>query len=332
MTILLYVEDDEELRQMTAKRLSNEGYRVIEAIDGNDGFEKAKKYSPTLIISDINMPNRDGIQFFNALQNENSQFAATPFIFMTANSSQEEQIEGLNLGADGYLTKPVMFNLLTATIKSRIKNQDRQLALLKSKLDFVFEPFFKGNEHSADPYSSLNSLLDHYAKISKTAANSAINYGLINEVTLHVSNLKDASHASSILANMCADPRTAILGISELIINGIEHGNLGVGYKLKTQLLKDGKWTEEIERRLNLSENKGKYVTISARRLKNSIEFNVLDCGAGFQPHDYLDFAPLRSNDSHGRGIALANAVVFDQLKYEGKGNQVTAIINEQIR
>ena len=126
---------------------------------------------------------------------------------------------------------------------------------------------------------------------------------------------------------MCPEPDLVIVGIIEIIINGLEHGNLGVGYKLKTELLKQGTWTEEVERRLLLPENEGKSVSASIEKTDDEIRFEFSDDGEGFDYKSYLDFDPMRSQDLHGRGIALAKAVVFDELSYLDGGSKVVASI-----
>jgi hypothetical protein len=118
------------------------------------------------------------------------------------------------------------------------------------------------------------------------------------------------------------------VGLWELILNGIEHGNLGISYAEKSQLNQDNKWTAEIERRLLLSENKSKSVEIYMNRNESNIEFIIKDQGIGFDWHDYLDISPERAFDSHGRGIAMACMYSFDRVEYSGHGNVVSAIVS----
>ena len=329
MTTLLFVEDDASLRKLYSNRLVEEGYQLVEAVDGLDGLEKAKTHKPDLIVSDIKMPNLDGIELFKSLQKESPEMAAIPYLFLTANVGQIDQVAGLKLGADAYLTKPTKFEVLLANIESRLGSRNRQLALLKTRLESIFEPLIENVEEDVSDNQNFDAVIEYYTEISKSVSKSFIDFNLMEAATFHVKKLEDVSHVSISLANMCPDPETAILGLSELIINGIEHGNLGVGYKLKTQLLKDGVWNEEIDRRQNLPENINKYVKVTAQRTGEGIEFQIQDQGNGFKPDHYLEFEPLRHTDSHGRGIALSKAVVFDELKYENGGSLVEAFIKK---
>ena len=87
---------------------------------------------------------------------------------------------------------------------------------------------------------------------------------------------------SALLSSACPEPRKIVVGLWELILNGIEHGNLGISYAEKSQLNQDNQWTAEIERRLSLSENKTKSVEILMNRDNRDIEFIIKDQGDGF--------------------------------------------------
>lgn len=327
MTTLLFVEDEESIRQIYAQRLREEGYDVYVAVDGKDGLEKARKHCPNLIISDITMPNMNGINFFLELQKSDAELAAIPFIFLTAKSSDKNKVAGMRLGVDGYLTKPVKFEILSATIESSLKSRKRHTDLLRSKLVSLFQPLVENDEYRVGEYQSLETLFDHYNQIAKTVIKPNININLLREASFSVKTLEEAKEVSHILSSICPEPETAIIGIIELLVNGIEHGNLDIGYQLKTKLLKEGRWIEEIECRQKHIENSAKYVDVIFKRTDKELKFKFTDCGKGFLPNVYFDFNPRRSHDLHGRGIAIANAVGFDELKYEGNGNKVVATI-----
>jgi anti-sigma regulatory factor (Ser/Thr protein kinase) len=126
------------------------------------------------------------------------------------------------------------------------------------------------------------------------------------------------------LANACPDPERVVVGLSELIINAIEHGNLGITYEEKTRLNQDGEWLREVERRLQSEEYADKRVVVDFERGPLSIRIRIADEGAGFDWHGYVDPDPERAFDNHGRGIAMSKLLYFDSLEYHGKGNEVT--------
>lgn len=330
MNTILLVEDEEELREIFAHRLSDDGFKVIEAVDGLEALEKSREHHPDLIISDILMPNMNGIDFFTELQRESAQLAAIPFIFLTAMVGEEDTIKAIGLGVDGYLAKPVKYELLLATIKSRLRFHERQRGLFKSKLEAVFSPLFKDSAHAVGEYESLDVLFNHYADIIKNAAKVNIDFKHVQDATFRVRTLEDAHQVSAILAGMCPEPEVAILGILEMIVNGIEHGNLGIGYDLKTKLLEDWTWTEEVARRLDEPENCKKFVTASIHKMDNGIRMEFLDCGKGFDYSSYTGFSKERLLDLHGRGIAVANNIVFSELEYIGSGNKAIATIRNK--
>ena len=129
----------------------------------------------------------------------------------------------------------------------------------------------------------------------------------VNQATFKIKNLDDAQLISVSLAQLFPNPDKVVLGISEILINAIEHGNLGITYEEKTDLNLQCKWKDEVDRRLHLTENKDKEVIISYMKRNNEIILNTKDQGIGFDYSKYLEFDPGRSTDNHGRGIAFAH-------------------------
>ncbi len=130
-TIILVVEDNYDMREYIKESLGN-GYRIEEAVNGEQGVRKAEKIIPDLIISDMMMPKMDGNELTRILKND-EKTCHIPIILLTARSGQENKIEGLETGADDYLTKP--FD--TKELQIRIKN----LIALRKKLQEKFSKF-----------------------------------------------------------------------------------------------------------------------------------------------------------------------------------------------
>jgi anti-sigma regulatory factor (Ser/Thr protein kinase) len=139
--------------------------------------------------------------------------------------------------------------------------------------------------------------------------------------------LEEAESLSSFLANCFPDSDRALTGISELLVNGVEHGNLGISYDDKTRLMDENIWREEVERRLQLPEYADKKLTVIFEKKDDTYYLQVTDQGDGFNWKSFLEFDPSRASHNHGRGIAMANMIAFDRLVYNEKGNQVTAIM-----
>ena len=125
MTTILCIEDEVVLREDIAEELEDAGYDVHQAGDGNEGLEMILKLEPDLVICDITMPHMNGHELVKTLRENHPQCADTPFIFLSALADRHDILEGLNLGADDYLTKPIDFDLLLGKIKSSHRQVER---------------------------------------------------------------------------------------------------------------------------------------------------------------------------------------------------------------
>ncbi|MCM1322233.1 MAG: response regulator [Bacteroides sp.] len=113
---ILVADDSVSIRKSVSFILEQEGYEVIEAEDGLDGLEKAKKDSCQLVITDINMPNMDGITFIKELR-ATAAYKFTPIIALTTESQDAKMQEGRAAGATGWIVKPFTAEKLTAIVK-----------------------------------------------------------------------------------------------------------------------------------------------------------------------------------------------------------------------
>ena len=121
VTTVLVVDDNAELRHFLALRLAGR-YRVLEAENGRLGVELAIAELPDLVISDVMMPEMDGIELAQALK-ENEETATIPLILLTAKSTKRDTVEGLEAGADDYLTKPFDTSELIARVAGLIASR-----------------------------------------------------------------------------------------------------------------------------------------------------------------------------------------------------------------
>jgi hypothetical protein len=114
--------------------------------------------------------------------------------------------------------------------------------------------------------------------------------------------------------------------LTELLANAIEHGNLGIGYELKRDLLARGAWDAELARRLAVSEQAGRVVRLTRARAPEGWQFEIADEGDGF---DWASRCGTRPEPSapNGRGILLAQALAGAPLTYVGTGNRVRFLV-----
>ena len=123
--IILCVEDEEQLRRDIADELIEAGYDVIEACNGEEALESLRRSRPDLVLCDISMPGLSGYEVLNALEAKGSDYAETPFVFLSALADPRQIAEGKRLGADDYLVKPIDYDLLLATVDARLRQIER---------------------------------------------------------------------------------------------------------------------------------------------------------------------------------------------------------------
>jgi CheY-like chemotaxis protein len=116
---ILVVDDDESMREVISVLLSTE-YRVVQAVDGVDGFLRANEVpAPDLIIADVSMPFLDGVAMVRRIR-ENEALRRVPVIFVTGQASSESFIAGLSVDSFAYLSKPIQLDVLEKKVKSAL--------------------------------------------------------------------------------------------------------------------------------------------------------------------------------------------------------------------
>jgi diguanylate cyclase len=138
MTKILVIEDTKSLLEEIIETLSLEGFDVKGAENGAEGVQVAKQYLPDLIVCDVMMPELDGYQTLEALQNY-PPTATTPFIFLTAKSDRADMRHGMELGADDFLTKPFASSELLGAIAAQLKKTQILEAQYNTSIQSVIE-------------------------------------------------------------------------------------------------------------------------------------------------------------------------------------------------
>ncbi|QYZ66535.1 MAG: Fis family transcriptional regulator [Gammaproteobacteria bacterium (ex Lamellibrachia satsuma)] len=116
MASILAVDDSASMRQMVSFTLKGAGFDVVEAVDGIDALSKAKGQSFNLVITDVNMPNMDGISLIKELRGLPA-FKFTPLLMLTTESGNDKKQQGKMAGATGWIVKPFNPDQLLATVK-----------------------------------------------------------------------------------------------------------------------------------------------------------------------------------------------------------------------
>lgn len=284
---ILTVDDEQINLAILSEYLESAGYDFILASDGVEAIEIMEKSDDIdAVVLDRMMPRLDGMGVLKWIK-QSEIYKNTPVIMQTAAATSEQVLQGIESGVYHYLTKPYSEPLFLAVLKSA----------LDSTKDF--------HETTSEFKKMRNGL------------------AMCSDARFSFQNLSEAQDLSLVIANFYPDPSKVILGINELLVNAIEHGNLGIAYEEKKQLLLSGKWHSEISNRILLPEHRNKYATASFARNEKELSLNITDEGIGFDWSRYLDFDPKRMMDPNGRGIATAKNGCFDELEFLGSGNQV---------
>ncbi|MBP0022261.1 MAG: EAL domain-containing protein [Cyanobacteria bacterium SBLK] len=130
MTKILTIEDDENIRDSLLDVLGSEGYDLIAAANGRCGLQLAREEFPDLILCDLILPELNGYEILQSIR-QSTDLANTPFIFLTGKVEKEYFRQGMELGADDYLTKPFTLSELLGAIETQLQKRDRLSARLR---------------------------------------------------------------------------------------------------------------------------------------------------------------------------------------------------------
>jgi DNA-binding response OmpR family regulator len=289
---VLIVEDNDADRALLEAHLSHDGFETEFAVDGLEAWDVLDHHPDRydLVLLDRTMPRMDGMQLLQRIKSDH-RFLILPVIFQSALVGREEVIEGIRAGAYYYLPKPYDSEMLLSVVRTAAA--DRAAA--------------KDLQHRVRRGMQVLQLLD--------------------EAHFTYRTIEEARGLAAVLANACPDAESTVIGLTELLVNAVEHGNLGITYDEKSELLNEGRWMNEVERRLTLPENRGKRVDVRFLRGDDELRFIICDRGNGFDWTRYLDIDPRRAFDRHGRGILMARHVSFSAIEYRGCGNEVMASV-----
>jgi CheY-like chemotaxis protein len=284
---LLAVDDEEFNLDIMECHLTKAGFDVILAQDGAIALDRLKEHPDVkAIVLDRMMPNMDGMQFLEEARKDES-LREIPVVMQTAAAMTEQVLQGVKAGVYYYLTKPYKASLLVGIVHSALED-----ARNKSRMR---EEVRKGQ----------------------------LVFGLMRQSSFQFRTLDEAKALALYIANCFPDPQTAVYGLHELLINAIEHGNLGITYEEKTGLVLRGELRKEIERRLAIEPYKGRVATVTFSAMDKAVNVTIKDEGHGFEWKKYLELESSRMTDPNGRGIATARTFSFHNIEYLGCGNEV---------
>lgn len=286
---ILVVEDDPAMCLLIQRILGHDSYESIAAGDGVEAQVtiRSRVNKPSAILLDWQMPRMNGIEFLNWIKKE-PEYEHIPVIMVTSMIAPENIKEGIEAGAFYYLTKPMEEQVLRAIVRAAVSDLHQK-----------------------------QMLLDRIKKSDNP-------FGQLIEGKFRFKRNDEAEFIAVAIANASAAPQKTMV-ISEILLNAVEHGNLGITYDEKTDLISKNILQQEVARRLALPEYAKKYVELTIKRNNGGLIVEVEDQGAGFDFTKYLQMDESRVFDNHGRGIALCGEYL--DLKYLGRGNRVVVTI-----
>jgi CheY-like chemotaxis protein/anti-sigma regulatory factor (Ser/Thr protein kinase) len=287
--VILAIDDEPHNLMLIESYLEGTGYHV-EYFNGAADALLFLRTRPSgaadTILLDRMMPGMDGMAFMRELKKIPAH-ATVPVIMQTAASGASEVAEGIAAGVYYYLPKPYGREVLNAIVARALQDHS----------------FHKGLE--------------------KTVAQMTEALGHTDLLRIPFRTLDDVRSISFFLASLYPDPGAIRLGITELMLNAVEHGNLGIRYAEKSELVEKGTWHTAVEQRLQLPEYRRKRASATFEREPGAIVLTIEDQGAGFEWQSYMELDPARALDAHGRGIAMSRLVSFDRVTYVAPGNKV---------
>ena len=291
-TQILIMDDNTTALQLLAKALNAQGFIAIPASSGEEAWRilLSKPDSFGLVLLDREMPEAASITLLRRMKAE-KVLRDIPVIIQTGIAEIGDFVEVLKAGANNFLSKPIDINLLLTMIQSTIRF-DRERDSLKQDVNY------------------LQAALQ-----------------LTTKTSYRLRTFEEAKSLSYLLGNLCPESDHTCLGFYELLINAIEHGNLEISYKDKTELLMFKRWKEEIDFRLSDPRYKDRMVCVDIERQPEGFSVMITDQGNGFNFEPFLDFIPERIFDLHGRGIAMANKIYLNKVEYLENGRQVKVFI-----
>lgn len=291
---VLAVDDDRVLLTLLVQTLETFGYHVLTATCGNEALQQllAGPENIDTIILDQEMPGLNGIEVVGQMKAD-PQLASIPIIMLTGNGAQEKIREGIDAGVFYYLVKPAQDTLIKSVVISAVRERHQKRRLVTE--------------------------LGRYDVALKT----------VMSLQAQVRSLAEAENVGCLIASCFPQPERIVTGLMDLLVNAVEHGNLGITYEEKTQLLGENRWQTEINRRLGLPEYCDKRVEVIYQHKPDGWFVQITDEGNGFDWRRYWQIDPSQATASHGRGIARARLLSFDRIAYNEAGNQVKVTVQK---
>ncbi len=288
--LVLLVEDSPTQAAHMQFILEDAGYRVALAVDGRAGLEYVRAEMPLLVVTDLHMPEMNGLELVEHLRRE---FASIPVILTTAAGTEDIAAEALHKGAASYVPKRHAETMLAETV--------RQILGL-ARADRMAQ------------------------KLVECQTSSQLAFSLYNDDSLVpavIARIRDQLQEMGICDNAGLMPVSTAL--DEALVNAMIHGNLEVSSKLRAE--EGGKpYRQQISERRETPPYRDRRVHVQLTTTRDEARVVILDEGPGFDPSQIPDPRdPANIEKVSGRGLLLIHTFM-DEVRHNEQGNQITMI------
>ena len=284
---VLVIDDESGTRKALVMFLQHRGYQVDEAENGVNGLELFRKHHPGVVFCHLHMPRMGGLDFLKAAKQVDPQVT---ILMITACDEQDVILQALRLGAKNFFQKPLNFEDVTESLMA-LENQ--VIAEQGSRFEY--------------------SCLKEERKVLSIPNDLNQVSPVVNYITPTLTNYFDEQTVHGIQG-----------ALIEMIVNAIEHGNLGISYEEKTQAIETDKLSQLIQEKGSQDELSQRRVTIEYSLDAEKVSYSIEDEGEGFDISSLPDPSePENLWLGHGRGILMSRALM-DEVSYNEKGNKVT--------
>lgn len=285
---ILIVDDQDSLRKLLVIYMLKEGLEPIEAENGKKAIELYRLMKPSVVLTDIMMPEMDGLALLKEIKKIDKQAAV---ILMTGYGSEEVLIESLRGGAANYFKKPFNFQEIIEAIKHILK--------YRADLDSAqyYSPFITEEKKSFVIYTEEADILP-----------------IINQIAINLAMVVPAAEILNLK-----------IGMEEILKNAIEHGNLNISAAEKHEAIEQGVFGKLIDTRLQQNGNGRKKIYITMKLDRKAFFLTIRDQGEGFNWKSFPQPTAESLLNFSGRGILLTR-IYFDDVLFNEKGNEVTLV------
>lgn len=292
MVRILVVDDSAIDRRLAAGFLRRAGMETSQASQGAEALQLIAADAPDLVITDLQMPEMDGLELVEAIRREHP---GLPVVLMTAHGSEEIAVQALRRGAASYVPKRDLANNLVHTVKEilQVARRERQEQILRACLVATEWRFELDNDVSQIP-----AVVGHLEQ-------SLVRMGLCDEAT----SLQIA------------------VALREVLVNAIYHGNLEVS---SAHLEHGPRFDALVEQRRAESPYRERRVRLLARETRDEAVYVILDEGPGFDPSTLPDPLDLENLERpSGRGLLLVRTFM-DEVRHNDRGNEITLVLRRR--